>query len=220
MKKLSLSLLGSAVLVLASPATHAQEYMFTYSKLYTQLKNNAKEGHDDVKVGVFFVDADTKKLCEIEKAWMEKEEHYEEFVIPASKELPIPIDNNLKSANPLVFVQTPKDTRCDYSLVVMTKEPLQGNVSYEQLTPLMPQMQALLEDLGGMFAGWFTPEVQGVTMEFADELNDTITFSNGTEKVIVNGKVQVALSDIGEGGHMTLPQPTTRVLPYLPNAKK
>ena len=153
MKKLSLSLLGSAVLVLASPATHAQEYMFTYSKLYTQLKNNAKEGHDDVKVGVFFVDADTKKLCEIEKAWMEKEEHYEEFVIPASKELPIPIDKNLKSANPLVFVQTPKDTRCDYSLVVMTKEPLQGNVSYEQLTPLMPQMQALLEDLGGMFAG-------------------------------------------------------------------
>ena len=220
MKKLSLSLLGSAVLVLASPATHAQEYMFTYSKLYTQLKNNAKEGHDDVKVGVFFVDADTKKLCEIEKAWMEKEEHYEEFVIPASKELPIPIDKNLKSANPLVFVQMPKDTRCDYSLVVMTKEPLQGNVSYEQLTPLMPQMQALLEDLGGMFAGWFTPEVQGVTMEFADELNDTITFSNGTEKVIVNGKVQVALSDIGEGGHMTLPQPTTRVLPYLPNAKK
>ncbi len=72
MKKLSLSLLGSAVLVLASPATHAQEYMFTYSKLYTQLKNNAKEGHDDVKVGVFFVDADTKQLCEIEKAWMWK----------------------------------------------------------------------------------------------------------------------------------------------------
>lgn len=220
MKKLSLSLLGSAVLVLASPATHAQEYMFTYSKLYTQLKNNAKEGHDDVKVGVFFVDADTKQLCEIEKAWMEKEEHYEEFVIPASKELPIPIDKNLKSANPLVFVQTPKDTRCDYSLVVMTKEPLQGNVSYEQLTPLMPQMQALLEDLGGMFAGWFTPQVQGVTMEFADALNDTITFSNGTEKAIVDGKVQVTLSEIGEGGHMTLPQPTTRVLPYLPNAKK
>ncbi len=102
----------------------------------------------------------------------------------------------------------------------MTKEPLQGNVSYEQLTPLMPQMQALLEDLGGMFAGWFTPEVQGVTMEFADDLNDTITFSDGTEKAIVNGKVQVALSDIGVGGHMTLPQPTTRVLPYLPNAKK
>ncbi|MGR5206715.1 MULTISPECIES: DUF2987 domain-containing protein [Vibrio] len=220
MKKLSLSLLGSAMLVLVSPATHAQEYMFTYSKLYTQLKNNNKEGNDDVKVGIFFVDSKTKQLCEIEKAWMEKEEHYEEFVIPATKELPLPVDKNLKSANPLVFVHTSKDTRCDYSLVVMTKEVLQGNVSYEQLTPLIPQMQTLLEDLGGMFANWFTPEVQGVTMEFANKLNDTITFSNGSIKEIVNGKVQVALSEIGEGGYMTLPQPTTRVLPYLPNATK
>ncbi|WP_335928085.1 DUF2987 domain-containing protein [Vibrio parahaemolyticus] len=219
MKKLSL-ILGSAALLLSSPITHAQEYMFTYSKLYTQLKNNTKEGHDDVKVGVFFVDARTKQLCAIEKAWMEKEEHYEEFVIPASKELPLPIDKNLKSANPLVFVHTPKDSRCDYSLVVMTKEPLQGSVSYEQLKPLMPQMQSMLEDLGGMFAGWFTPEVQGVTMEFANELNGKIVFSNGQEKAIVNGKVQVALSEIGEGVTITLPEPTMRVLPYLPQAKK
>ncbi|HGZ6431389.1 TPA: DUF2987 domain-containing protein [Vibrio parahaemolyticus] len=219
MKKLSL-ILASAALLLSSPITHAQEYMFTYSKLYTQLKNNTKEGHDDVKVGVFFVDARTKQLCAIEKAWMEKEEHYEEFVIPASKELPLPIDKNLKSANPLVFVHTPKDSRCDYSLVVMTKEPLQGSVSYEQLKPLMPQMQSMLEDLGGMFAGWFTPEVQGVTMEFANELNGKIVFSNGQEKAIVNGKVQVALSEIGEGGTITLPEPTMRVLPYLPQAKK
>ncbi|EHH1238964.1 DUF2987 domain-containing protein [Vibrio parahaemolyticus] len=219
MKKLSL-ILGSAALLLSSPITHAQEYMFTYSKLYTQLKNNTKEGHDDVKVGVFFVDARTKQLCAIEKAWMEKEEHYEEFVIPTSKELPLPIDKNLKSANPLVFVHTPKDSRCDYSLVVMTKELLQGNVSYEQLKPLMPQMQSMLEDLGGMFAGWFTPEVQGVTMEFANELNGKIVFSNGQEKAIVNGKVQVALSEIGEGGTITLPEPTMRVLPYLPQAKK
>ncbi|EGQ9058080.1 DUF2987 domain-containing protein [Vibrio parahaemolyticus] len=219
MKKLSL-ILGSAALLLSSPITHAQEYMFTYSKLYTQLKNNTKEGHDDVKVGAFFVDARTKQLCTIEKAWMEKEEHYEEFVIPASKELPLPIDKNLKSANPLVFVHTPKDSRCDYSLVVMTKEPLQGSVSYEQLKPLMPQMQSMLEDLGGMFAGWFTPEVQGVTMEFANELNGKIVFSNGQEKAIVNGKVQVALSEIGEGGTITLPEPTMRVLPYLPQAKK
>ncbi|MGL1077911.1 DUF2987 domain-containing protein [Vibrio parahaemolyticus] len=219
MKKLSL-ILGSAALLLSPPITHAQEYMFTYSKLYTQLKNNTKEGHDDVKVGVFFVDARTKQLCAIEKAWMEKEEHYEEFVIPASKELPLPIDKNLKSANPLVFVHTPKDSRCDYSLVVMTKEPLQGSVSYEQLKPLMPQMQSMLEDLGGMFAGWFTPEVRGITMEFANELNGKIVFSNGQEKAIVNGKVQVALSEIGEGGTITLPEPTMRVLPYLPQAKK
>ncbi|ASC57096.1 DUF2987 domain-containing protein [Vibrio vulnificus] len=220
MRKIGLTLLCTALSSFVVTPVSAQEYMFTYSKLFSQLKNNTKEGHEDVKVGIFFVNPQTKQLCDIEKAWMEKEEHYEEFMIPASKELPLPVDNNLKSANPLVFVQTPQDMRCDYSLVVMTKQPLQGKVTYAQLEPLMPQMKTMLDDLGGMFSSWFTPDVEGVTMEFADQLNDMITFSNGQKKAIVNGKVQVALSEIGEAGYMVLPQPTMRVLPYLPAAKK
>ncbi|MGI9829602.1 DUF2987 domain-containing protein [Vibrio vulnificus] len=220
MRKIGLTLLCTALSSFVVTPVSAQEYMFTYSKLFSQLKNNTKEGHEDVKVGIFFVNPQTKQLCDIEKAWMEKEEHYEEFMIPASKELPLPIDNNLKSANPLVFVQTPQDMRCDYSLVVMTKQPLQGKVTYAQLEPLMPQMKTMSDDLGGMFSSWFTPDVEGVTMEFAEQLNDMITFSNGQKKAIVNGKVQVALSEIGEAGYMLLPQPTMRVLPYLPAAKK
>ncbi|EGQ7952914.1 DUF2987 domain-containing protein [Vibrio vulnificus] len=220
MRKIGLTLLCTALSSFVATPVSAQEYMFTYSKLFSQLKNNTKEGHEDVKVGIFFVNPQTKQLCDIEKAWMEKEEHYEEFMIPASKELPLPVDNNLKSANPLVFVQTPQDMRCDYSLVVMTKQPLQGKVTYAQLEPLMPQMKTMLDDLGGMFSSWFTPDVEGVTMEFADQLNDMITFSNGQKKAIVNGKVQVALSEIGEAGYMVLPQPTMRVLPYLPATKK
>ncbi|ELF6472272.1 DUF2987 domain-containing protein [Vibrio vulnificus] len=220
MRKIGLTLLCTALSSFVVTPVSAQEYMFTYSKLFSQLKNNTKEGHEDVKVGIFFVNPQTKQLCDIEKAWMEKEEHYEEFMIPASKELPLPIDNNLKSANPLVFVQTPQDMRCDYSLVVMTKQPLQGKVTYAQLEPLMPQMKTMLDDLGGMFSSWFTPDVEGVTMEFAEQLNDMITFSNGQKKAIANGKVQVALSEIGEAGYMLLPQPTMRVLPYLPAAKK
>ncbi|KGK15602.1 DUF2987 domain-containing protein [Vibrio navarrensis] len=220
MMKRNLALLGCVMSLCSSFGVQAQEYMFTYSKLFSQLKNNSKEGHDDVKVGIFFVNPQTKQLCNIEKAWMEKEQHYEEFVIPPSQELLLPLDNNLKSANPLVFVHTPQDMRCDYSLVVMTKEPLEGKVTYQQLAPLMPQMKALLDDLGGMFSSWFTPEVEGVTMEFANGLNGKVTFSNGGEKAIVNGKVQVALTEIGEKGFVLLPQATTRVLPYLPAAKK
>ncbi|HDY7429024.1 TPA: DUF2987 domain-containing protein, partial [Vibrio vulnificus] len=162
MRKIGLTLLCTALSSFVVTPVAAQEYMFTYSKLFSQLKNNTKEGHEDVKVGIFFVNPQTKQLCDIEKAWMEKEEHYEEFMIPASKELPLPIDNNLKSANPLVFVQTPQDMRCDYSLVVMTKQPLQGKVTYAQLEPLMPQMKTMLDDLGGMFSSWFTPDVEGV----------------------------------------------------------
>ena len=82
----------------------------------------------------------------------------------------------------------------------------------------MPQMQAMLEDLGGMFSSWFTQDVDGVTLEFANKLNSRVEFSNGSSKPIVNGKVQIALSEIGEGDTMTLPQETARVLPYLSKA--
>ncbi len=43
MKKTVLALLATLSLGVSLPAS-AQEYMFTYSKLYTQLKNNTKEG--------------------------------------------------------------------------------------------------------------------------------------------------------------------------------
>ncbi|KJY94171.1 hypothetical protein TW84_00520 [Vibrio neptunius] len=218
MKKLSLALLTAAVTSIAALPVSAQEYMFTYSKLFTHMKQNAKEGHQDVKVGLFFLNADTKQNCVIEKAWMEKEEHYEELKSSPYHELLVPLDNNLKSANPLVFVQTPMDQRCDFSMVVMTKEPFNGEIAYADVEKLMPQMQAMLEDLGGMFSSWFTPDVDGVTLEFANKLNSRVEFSNGSSKPIVNGKVQIALSEIGEGGTMTLPQETARVLPYLSKA--
>jgi hypothetical protein len=218
MKKLSLALLTAAVSMSAALPTYAQEYMFTYSKLYSHMKQNAKEGHDDVKVGFFFLNANTKQLCKIEKAWMEKEEHYEELQISPYNEVLVPLDNNLKSANPLVFVHTPMDMRCDFSMVVMAKDPMNGEVSYDEVKVLLPQMQVILEQLGGMFASWFTPDVEGVTLEFPDNLNGMIQFSNGTSKPIVNGKAQVSLEEIGEGGSMTLPTETARVLPYLPKA--
>ncbi|USD66555.1 DUF2987 domain-containing protein [Vibrio sp. SCSIO 43136] len=204
--------------LLVSTPTTAQEYMFTYSKLFSQIKNNAKEGHQDVKVGIFFVDAQNKGLCRLEKAWMEKEEHYEEFDV-SGYELKVPLDNNLRSANPLVFVQTERDKRCDYSLVVMAKEPLSGKVDYAQMAPLLPQMQVMLEDLGGMFASWFTPDVEGLTLEFDPSVTAPIQVSNGDTIPVENGRAYLNLANLKEGDSVVLPGTTTRILPYLPGAK-
>ncbi|MEF1291870.1 DUF2987 domain-containing protein, partial [Vibrio sp. M260118] len=74
MKKVSLACLTAALSAAVIMPAQAQEYMFTYSKLFSHMKQNAKEGHDDVKVGFFFLNSKTKQLCDIEKAWMEKEE--------------------------------------------------------------------------------------------------------------------------------------------------
>jgi len=220
MKTIISSLLIAAGVSAFAPAVSAQEYMFTYSKLYSQLKNNVKEGHEDVKVGVFFINADTRSRCDITKAWMEKEKHYEELKVSAAKELMLPVDTNLKSANPLVFVRTPMDQRCDFSLVVMTKQPMKGNVSYADVEKLLPQMQSMLEDLGGMFASWFTPEVEGVTLEFAKDVNGNVETSDGKKIPVENGIARVLLSDIPADGFLNVPYETNRVLPWLPSAKK
>ncbi|TXZ74033.1 DUF2987 domain-containing protein [Vibrio mimicus] len=219
MKSKSYLLLASLALTISTPVM-AQQYMFTYSKLFSQMKSNTKEDHPDVKMGIFFIDAQSKQNCVIEKAWMEKEEHYEELKIGPGYELLVPLDNNLRQANPLVFVDTPQDKRCDFSMVVMAKKPFEGKVAYQEVEVLLLQMQAMLEQLGGMFASWFTPTVEGVTLEFSPETEGAITLSNGQTVAIVNHKAQVALSQIGPDGWMELPAPTLRVLPYLPKAKK
>ncbi|WP_413284430.1 DUF2987 domain-containing protein [Vibrio sp. MA40-2] len=208
--------IGSAVF---STASIAQEYMFTYSKLYSQLKNNAKEGHEDVKVGFFFVNADDKSLCNIEKVWMEKQGKYEELPPVNGKEVVVPLDSNLKSANPLVFVRTPMDMRCDFSMVVMTKQPLSDKVHYQDIEKLLPQMQSMLEDLGGMFASWFTPDVEGLTLEFPESTSGTVGFSNGLSVDIVEHKARIRLADLKPGEYIELPATTSRVLPWLPAAK-
>ena len=214
MKKTVLALLASFSLGVSLPAS-AQEYMFTYSKLYTQLKNNTKEGHDDVKVAVFFVDQQAQTICHISKAWMEKEEHYEELKVSPANELLLPVDQNLRSANPLIFVQT-QEQECAYSLVVMTQEPLVGNVEVAQLESLLPQMQAMLEDVSGMFSGWFTPDIQGLTLEFDNKLEGHIELSNGNQLPIKEGRAKFTLEELNGSDSITLPEPTVRVLPYIP----
>lgn len=72
MKSKSYLLLTPLFLSLSAPAL-AQQYMFTYSKLFSQMKSNTKEDHPDVKMGIFFVDAQSKQNCVIEKrGWKRK----------------------------------------------------------------------------------------------------------------------------------------------------
>ncbi|CAH0525977.1 DUF2987 domain-containing protein [Vibrio hippocampi] len=215
MKFVAPALLACLAVSSISMPLQAEEYRFTYSKLFTQLKNNNKPGHDAVKVGLFFVDARTQKPCVITKAWMEKEQHYEELSSGYANELLVPIDNNLRQANPLVFIHTPEQQQCDFSMVVMSKQPLEGSVSYEDVAQLLPQMEAMLADLGGLFSGWFTPEITGLTLEFAPDQQGDIQLSDGRRIAIEAGKAVIQLEDIGVGNSFQLPNKTLRVMPYI-----
>jgi hypothetical protein len=193
----------------------AEQYRFTYSKLYYQLKVNQKEGHEDVRMALFFNDSQTGKACQITKAWMEKEEHYEEFTIPSSQELPLPIDDNLKSANPLVYIQTEEGKQCDISMEVLANKPLTGSVSFNELSLLTKQMDTMLSDIGGMFSKYFMPDVEGVRFVFSDNVTSPITASDGTVIPVENAKATIDLRKFNESVSFELPATALKVTPWL-----
>ncbi|MUK49920.1 DUF2987 domain-containing protein [Aliivibrio fischeri] len=203
-----------SLLCLALPVK-AEQYRFTYTKLYYQLKVNQKEGHEDVRMALFFNDAQTGKACQITKAWMEKEEHYEEFTIPSNQELPLPIDNNLKSANPLVYIQTEEGKQCDISMEVLANKSFRGSVSSKELKELTIQMDAMLADIGGMFSKYFMPDVEGVTFVFSDTVTRGVSTSTGELLPLNNGKVTIDLRKYSDDVKFELPTEALKVTPWL-----
>ncbi|MUL02753.1 DUF2987 domain-containing protein [Aliivibrio fischeri] len=203
-----------SLLCLALPVK-AEQYRFTYTKLYYQLKVNQKEGHEDVRMALFFNDAQTGKACQITKAWMEKEEHYEEFTIPSNQELPLPIDNNLKSANPLVYIQTEEGKQCDISMEVLANKSFRGSVSAKELKELTIQMDAMLADIGGMFSKYFMPDVEGVTFVFGDTVTKGVSTSTGELLPLNNGKVTIDLRKYSDDVKFELPTEVLKVTPWL-----
>lgn len=203
-----------SLLCLALPVK-AEQYRFTYTKLYYQLKVNQKEGHEDVRMALFFNDAQTGKACQITKAWMEKEEHYEEFTIPSNQELPLPIDNNLKSANTLVYIQTEEGKQCDISMEVLANKSFRGSVSAKELKELTIQMDAMLADIGGMFSKYFMPDVEGVTFVFSDTVTKGVSTSTGELLPLNNGKVTIDLRKYSDDVKFELPTEVLKVTPWL-----
>ncbi|WP_407333114.1 DUF2987 domain-containing protein [Enterovibrio sp. 27052020O] len=195
----------------------AAQIEFSYSKLFTQLKHNNSEDHPDVKVGYFMVKPQTGEVCTITKAWMTKKKNYEEFVIPASQELPLPIDSNLRRVNPDVFIETEGDAVCDVSFQVMAKNAFVREMSDKDVNVLVPQMTAMMQDLGGMFSTWFMPDVQGVSVHFSQP-QSSLSTSKGRVIDVEDKVAVVRLNDLQEGERILFSQQPIKITPWIPQS--
>ena len=74
--------LSCAALISSSPLS-AQEINMRYSDLYNKLKYNLEEGHSDVELQAYLVNKNGVG-CNIVKASMRKDEHYEELATSTS----------------------------------------------------------------------------------------------------------------------------------------
>ena len=179
----------------------AQNIEMRYSTLYGKLKQNVKEGHDDVKIALFLLNQQDGSVCQIHKGSMRKDKHFEELVIPDNDELTVPIDSNLRQANPDVTFVIDDGITCDVSMQVIAKNEYGTSLEQSEVAKLVPQMNQILSDLGGMFSGWFMPDVEGVVVHF----------DNGDTKVI-------ELSSLAVGETVSFSQPAVKVTPWIPQA--
>ncbi|KXF80580.1 DUF2987 domain-containing protein [Enterovibrio coralii] len=202
--------------VISVPVAAAQVEL-RYSSLFSQLKHNHGENHPDVKIGYFLVSPETGKVCEITKAWMVKKEHYEAFSIPPSQELPLPIDKHLRQVNPDVFIETAGDETCNVSYQVMAKESFNDEISANDIQKLVPQMTEMMQDLGGMFASWFMPEVEGVMVHFAEPVS-ALSTSSGREIAVKGNVAVIKLDELKDGEKVAFAQSPLKVTPWIPQS--
>ena len=204
----------------------AQEVGMRYSTLFSKLKQNVKEGHDDVKIAFFLLDQRDGSVCDVHKGWMQKDEHYEALVIPESNELDIPVDNNLRQANPDVTFVIDDGITCDVSMQVIARDHFESSLSHADVARLVPQMQVMLSDLGGMFSDWFMPSVEGVVVHLAPQRTASGTLSsaqptliqltNGTQVTVTDNKAVLKLADLTMEETVTFPSSIVKVTPWLP----
>ncbi|ELR63577.1 Hypothetical protein C942_03593 [Photobacterium marinum] len=194
---------------------NAQNIQMRYSTLYGKLKQNVKQGHDDVRIAFYLLNQKDGEVCTVHKGWMQKEEHYEELVIPADDELAVPIDSNLRQANPDVTFVIDDGITCDVSMQVIANKQYGQSVSQSDVASLVPQMDNLLSDLGGMFSSWFMPEVGGVVVHFADGVTKPLQISSGKAINVENRKAIIKLVELSQGDVVTFPAEALKVTPWI-----
>ncbi|KDM91454.1 DUF2987 domain-containing protein [Photobacterium galatheae] len=205
----------AAALLGASTQSWAQNIEMRYSNLFSKLKHNVESSHPDVQIALYLIDQQTGQTCVVHKGWMQKEEHYEALVIPADNALVVPLDNNLRQANPDVTFVINDGIVCDLSMQVIAAKPFGTSVTKAELVALLPQMDTLLSDLGGMFSSWFMPEVTGVVLHFNQGRSGVIEVSDNSTIAIQDGKAIVNVKELPENAVLRLPYPAEKVTPWL-----
>ncbi|MHA2938337.1 DUF2987 domain-containing protein [Vibrio sp. RC27] len=205
----------------SAPAISGQHvYMFHYSNFYNQLKHNSELDHPDVRVGLFFIEQDTRQACHLANARLEHKKHNETIEVYSTGEVELPIDTNLKKLNPLLYITSVSDEPCDISMKVLAREPLSEAVSIEHLSSLSAQMQTLLTQLSGSIGKWFTPEVNGIRLEFPTFESGFLVTSQGEEIEVINHKANIVPSDYDLNDTITLPEQTKDITPIVLSPQK
>ncbi len=205
------------VLTLISTLAVAGEhmYMFRYSNFYNQLQHNSSRKQPDVRVGLFFVTRTGNAPCHIAQAHLDNHNYQEKLDVYASGEVTLPIHDDLKQSNPMLYIKSISEQPCKILVRVVAREPLQGKVNFTHIYNLTQQMQELLTELGDSVSNWFNPDVTGIKMEFSGYEQGILTTTLGKEIRVENHQTTIIISDFESTDSINLPEVTQNITPVI-----
>lgn len=194
----------------ALPAT---EYQLKYSQLYSHLKFQDDEKYPDLSIGYFMFSPLTGQICDIQKAWMAKDSNREDFTIPKSQQVPIPIDAHLRKVNPSVYVQTYLDG-CDMLYQILVARKFEHEITKQDLQDLETQFGELLTDMGGFWGQWFMPEPKGIVLHFVEPVERLMT-NSGKTLPVDNQQIKLSSRMLNNDEVILLTTPLLKLVPWL-----
>ncbi len=210
-------LTAAFIVAVFSSFTSATEYNFRYKTLFSHLKYQDTIKYPDFKIGFFLISSSTGDVCKIKKASMSKKEHNQNFIIPVTQELPLPIDAHLRKVNPDIYIETVNSEPCDISFQIITNKIIEHKISHQDIHNYQLQIKAIMKDIGGIFSTFFMPDVLGVVLHMP--LNETMLTSNlGNEFAVINQKVFINNDSLLKNDFFSLEKPIYKITPWLKNS--
>lgn len=161
-------------LVIASSVS-AKETVFQYDGFYSRLKKSEQATYSHVTLAFLLRQQQSDRVCDIQAAFITTDLLKEPLILANNGELLLPYDQNLNDNKAKIRLEQAADAKdCDLNFRLRNKLPLEKTLSLAELHQMHGQFKALMADMAGL-AKYFLPEMPGVSLQFAADVDPTAT---------------------------------------------
>ncbi|MBT0586329.1 DUF2987 domain-containing protein [Alteromonas oceanisediminis] len=193
--------------VSANAAKHQIEV--DYKSFYSHVRKLDNEDTQALQFGFGFQHIHEARLCIIDSATIVTEKHSIPLSVTRENRFTVPSERALKLADAIVRIDVQdKPNQCDMSVQLETKpEYLKAQYSKAELDFLLSQYHAFFNEMGS-FLSFMMPQVDGLTLQFADP---NLSTQASSAPAIVNGTLMLREAWLAQAKALNLPVAPQRI---------
>ncbi|CAM3807025.1 DUF2987 domain-containing protein [Rheinheimera salexigens] len=158
--------------------------MISYDSLYKKMKTLQKPEYSDLTLAFLLSNTQRNADCHYIDLRLTSDIHNMPLYLSANGEISLPFDEALKDSKArLILQQADNQARCELTLRLRSRMPLNATVKQQQLVHYQQQFSLVLADLAGSVSKRWLPEVQGVIIVFANNVTRLNSLSTDQQAV-------------------------------------